>query len=139
MKNQKLIEHPDSDTLYQKIGKRYIPVSQYATIDYWREGTYLVQIRPGMRSYQRMIYPKKADDVEATLKLLQEGILQKMLEKRSVPNSPTREKLTPKQVKAFQVWKEAFGQDTVWLPSAAEIVEAGLEEVRKYWEEIKGT
>lgn len=132
MKNNVKFDKPVSDVLYEKVGKRYQPVSQYYTVDYWRSGTYVVTIQPGIRSSSRMVYPKTVPEIEATLKIMGEGMIKAMCEASVTPVQPKPEELTDKQKKALKLWREAFDATPVWFPSKQCIIDAGLDELRKF-------
>lgn len=134
MKTKKVISEPDATTLYQRVGKKYVPVAEYADTDYWREGCYQVIVRPGYRSIKSCLFPPREAAVEAALTIVGEGMVKKMLDAAVTPRVSTP--LSTKQVRAFKAFKEAFKTDVAWLPSAQDVVEAGLEELRKYFKEV---
>jgi len=137
LKPQKaMTKEPSGTTLYAKEGNRYVPVSEHYTFDYYRNGTYLVIVRPGCRSLCTMLRPA-IPEVEAALKIAGEGMLNAMMNARNSPRKP--ERLTPAQVKAFKAWTEAFETDCVTLPSGQEIIEAGLAELRRYIEDTRNS
>jgi hypothetical protein len=121
------------NVLYEKVGRKYVPVSQYESLDYLRNGTYLIIVRPGCRSVMRMVHLVRVPEVDAALKIFGEGMMRTMIKKADTPK--TKEPLTPEQVKAFKAWEKAFKEPRVWFPSLAEVAEAGLEELRKYFKE----
>lgn len=129
---------PSSNTLYEKRGKKYVPVAEYFTVDYWRKGNYLVQVLPGSRSITQIVWPRGVPEVEAALKSVADGVLAAMRKKANTPKSPTPESLTPKQKRALKMWSEAFGDRSyVLFPSQQEIVDAGLDELRKALNDVR--
>lgn len=136
MKKKQEVE-PTTNTLYERRGNKYVPVAEYFTTDYWSNGNYLVQIKPGARSMTRLIFPKSEPEVEAALKAVGNGMLEAMRDKAHTPTNPKPEDFTPKQKKAVEMWKEAFGNNFVYFPSKQEIVDAGLDELRNMLKNTK--
>jgi hypothetical protein len=130
------IHNPDANTLYQKVGNKYVPVAEHVTSDYFRNGSYLVIVRPGRRSITSMVFPKTDASIEAALEVVGEGMVKIMLEAARTPTNVPKE-LVPKQIKAFKMWKEAFHTNAVWFPSTREILDAGLVELRKFLQESR--
>jgi hypothetical protein len=125
---------PETTTLYHKVGNKYKPVAEYVDVDFWRTGTYLVVVRPGMKSIKRLVFPRDVAEVEAAFDIMQRGMSKAILDKAATPLIK-QQKLTPLQAKAFALWRRAFNTRVVWFPSTHEIVEAGLDELRKYFAE----
>lgn len=128
---------PKSQTLYEKIGNKYVPVSEYVAIEHWRKGSYLVQVMPGYRSITRMVFPKSTPEVEATLKIMAEAILKRMQVKSVDATTNKQKKLTRRQRKVMEDWGKAFGDAMVWLPSRHEVVQDGVDAIRNYWNNAK--
>jgi len=133
-KSQELVR-PGTNTLYEKRGNKYVPVAEYYTCDYFRKGNYLLQIMPGMTSIVSMVHPRTVPEVESALQYVSEGMLHAMRDKARTPVNPSPDNLTPKQKKALEAWRDAFGDNPVWFPSQQDIVDAGISMLRKRLEE----
>lgn len=125
---KRLVEfEPQAHTLYEKQGSRYVPAADHTTTDYWREGNYLVTVRPGSPSIRRMVWPRDNAEVEAAMVKVEDAMTKAMLAKRREPT----QKFTPAAIKAWEKFCKIAKCDTVWTPSIYEVVQAGLEVVRK--------
>lgn len=106
--------------LYKKVGRRYVPVKQMETWDYYPEGFWLVHIKPGCKSITRLIDPDRAA-LEA-IKRLNADVLADLLLKASAARTD-KEPVTPAQREAWEACRRAFGgMFYVVYPSAQEIV-----------------
>jgi hypothetical protein len=118
-------------TLYSRdphTGK-YKPVAEYETFNYLREGSYIVDVRPGCTSMRRMIFPERyAPEFEVLVERLKEAIIKAFLEKKSEPIDVPR-KLTKAQKEAWLGWKKAFKKDIVYLRSLQESIDMAMDEV----------
>lgn len=113
----------ETKTLYEKVGRKYIPVAEYECLDYMREGVYTIVVRPGLRTIFRKTWPHLSDEWEAALKMLADKMAKAMCEKSASPVAP--KEMTPKQKKAWDAFVSAFKTDRAWLPSKVDIAEAG--------------
>ncbi len=127
------MNEPTSTTLYSKEktekGHRFVPVAEYCHTDYYREGSYLLTVRPGRRTIIAMVFPNRVAEVEAALEHVSDGMLDAMTKAAVEPtNKPKR--MTTKQVKAFREYCKAFKIETIWHSSAQAVIDAGLAELR---------
>lgn len=115
--------------LYAKNEKgKYVPFSQYEAIDYWRAGSYLVDIKPGCTSIRNKLYtPRAANAVLIVVRRLADKIIERMAELEREPVVPTKQRLTKKQREAWEAWKKAFKTDRVWYRSRNDIVEDAMQ------------
>jgi hypothetical protein len=134
-KKQNTINHePSGSVLYEKVGNKYIPVCEYFTTEYWRDGTYLVRIKPGQRQITSMVYLGGQDAaLEAALQVVGDKVIKTIVNKTVTPKDMPKT-LTKKQQEVFALWKEAFKQDIVHLPSIHEAILAGIAELREHIE-----
>jgi len=61
MKAQETIEAKESDTLYKKVGRKYVAINDPCAYDGLREGYWLVKIASGSTSIRSCVYPAKAE------------------------------------------------------------------------------
>lgn len=120
-------------TLYKRkhTTGRYIPVQEYETFDYMAEGSYIVDIKPGMTSIKRRIWPETMSaEFEVLIKRLESSIISRILDLYNQPVAG-KNKLTKKQLAAFAAWKDAFGEEVVHMMSVSDVVNKALDEVVK--------
>jgi hypothetical protein len=114
-------------TFYKKVGKRYIPVSQFDSelLSAYPNGTHLTICIPGKSSRRFNIEPAFAPMIAAG-GYAEEAIAQVMMEKLSL--SPQKYPLTIEQKKAWENFKEVMGEDNCRLSSGSimEAVRAGV-------------
>ena len=67
MNAQERIKQKESDTLYKKVGKKYVPVNDPWAYDGLREGWWLVKVSSGSTSIRSCVYPAKAE-LQAAIK-----------------------------------------------------------------------
>jgi hypothetical protein len=68
------IAHKDSQTLYKKVGRKYIKVNDVCAYDGLRAGYWLVKVADGYTSIKSTVYPAKVE-VEAAIRDKVEDIL----------------------------------------------------------------
>lgn len=61
MNAQKRIEDKESQILYKKVGRKYVPINDPWAYDGLREGWWLVKVSSGSTSIRASIYPAKAE------------------------------------------------------------------------------
>jgi len=116
-----------STVFYKKVGRRYVPVSEYDSelMDSIPKGNHIVMCYPGGQSIRYNIAPALAPMIAAG-RYAEEKMLHTM---RMIGEArPKRKALTDKQRQAWQTMKEAFGDDmfSYSYASNVEIVEAGI-------------
>lgn len=126
-------------TLYEKRGRRYIPVQQYDSkiMDSFTKGFTMVHVEPGVSSYRYNIDPA-IPEVLAAVKLLQDAMAKAMRDKsRWTPNRP----LTKKQKALYDAYAESMGNDIYLLQSASayDVVEAGTKILMDYFKAQKSS
>jgi len=118
-------------TYYRKVGRRYIPVSEYdpEVCDAFPKGTHMVQSYPGGSLRRFNIDPKFAPMIAAG-RIAEEVISRKIMEATEIRRRPEKRTtpLTPGQKAAWDKLVEEFGEDARQLewPSVREIAEAGV-------------
>lgn len=114
-----------SETIYIKVGRRYKPIYEYdpKVCDSFPVGSHLVVCEPGHMLTRFRVEPDFAPVLaaiasgrEAMVTAIQQATLLR----------PGDGKLSPKQLKAFEDWKKATGEETLILerPSASDIFDA---------------
>lgn len=112
---------------YEKVGRKYKPVLEYDNdfLDSFPKGNHLVMVYPGGASRRYNIDPALAPMIAAG-----RYAEDKMLEVMHTASEarPKTVPLTEKQQQAWQVMKEAYGDDIFYLtyPSHYDIVKAGI-------------
>lgn len=115
---------------YEKIGRRYIPISEYDSnfLDAMPKGTHLIISYPGGKSTRYNIDPAYAPMIAAG-RVAEDAISNKIAEASKL-RRPIREKtpLTEGQIKAWKKLAKEMGTDNYPLewPSYREIAEAGV-------------
>ena len=121
---------------YEKVGRRYIPVSEYDNdfLDSFTKGNHLVMIYPGGTSRRYNVDPNYAAMIAAG-RIAEDAISKRISEateiRRSYKNSQTP--LTPDQLAAWNKLIEELGEDARQLewPSARECAEAGVKAMQE--------
>lgn len=118
------------NTLYEKRGRRYVPVAESVAIDSLPSGAHLVVVEPGIRSVTRRIDPAEAA-IRAACRSIEKDVSRALL--NGLEMRTTSRSLTPKQANAWQALKDAMGDDRfiVEYPSAQEIVNEVCAVIRK--------
>jgi hypothetical protein len=118
-------------TLYVKKDRRYVPVSEFD--DTYRDrfplGATLTVAKPGSVSH-RAVNPDFASMVAAGTYARDKMVSALVAASEAKPQEKV---VTESQHKAWNDFKQAYGQDICYItyPSAMEIVDAGLDEMRK--------
>jgi hypothetical protein len=117
---------------YEKVGKRYVPVSEYndELLDSRKYGDYLISVRPGCTSTIKVVDPAFAPMVAAGL-YARQSIEEALLE--SSKFSPSREPITAEQQEAWKRLSDSFGEQssTLQKKSIHEIAQTGIDEMQK--------
>jgi hypothetical protein len=112
---------------YEKVGRRYIPVSEYDSdyLDSFPKGTHLVMCYPGGQSRRHNIDPNYAAMIAAG-RVAEDAISQAVVKASEM--RPQKTPITEKQRKAWDNLAKAFGDERYYIeiPSAREIAEAGV-------------
>jgi hypothetical protein len=61
MNAQERIKQKESDTLYKKVGRKYVPINDPWAYDGLREGYWLVKVSSGSTSIRSCVYPANAE------------------------------------------------------------------------------
>lgn len=115
-------------TLYEKRGRRYLPVYDSDAYRGLFNGSWLVVVRDGCKSIQA-ITPARAAWVAAA-----EGARDAMVAAimRASERRPRDEPLRAKEQRAYEAWRAIMGEDTMYLKrdSAQDIARAGIDAVK---------
>jgi len=119
-------------TLYKKVGRRYEPVGEYSAeaLDYFPYGYHMVVVRKGCRSVHYKIDPNFAA-LTAAATVAKDEMTAAMV--RASEYKPSRTPLTPRQIRAWDELKAAFGDELAGLTrdSAHDIVQAGVQAMQE--------
>ena len=122
----------ESRTLYEKKGRRYIPVLEQdvqSKGDLWEKGCHLVICEPGVRRIQFRIEPNESP-VLAALKIHSDE-LAKIIQESSSLEIET-EKMSENQIEAWESFKNVLGEKRfkITYPSSCQIANKFLELLR---------
>lgn len=117
-----------SETWYEKKGRKYVPVAEYARIDGWPKGFHIVYVKPGSTMCKFLIEPDRANLLAAAIEHEDalRAIISDMLAMR-----PTKRPVTKKQAAAWQAFQETMGNERfiVEYASVGEIVDAVMKQL----------
>ena len=112
---------------YEKVGRRYIPVSEYDNdlLDSFPKGNHLVMVYPGGSSRRFNIEPNYAAMIAAG-RIAEDAMCNAM--RKASELRPAKTPITLTQQKAWKKLAEAFGDDLATLhgSSTRDIAEAGV-------------
>lgn len=116
------------EVFYRKVGRRYVPVSEYDDhlVNSIREGTHLVMCYPGGKSIRYNIDPDYAAMIAAG-HAAEDAISKAIVQAQEMRPQQGRE-LTPEQHQAWCQFVEVMGDRGryIEIPSAREATEAGV-------------
>lgn len=124
-------------TWYEKRGRRYVPVAEHEMRgwDVWTEGTYLVSVKPGVRSTMRLVSPASGE-VEAAIKIVKDGMLSAMLQMNQSAGEPMAktEEDRERAKKAHAAYMEIMGDRGAWFKGVSmhDVIDAGLSVLREH-------
>lgn len=99
-------------TLYEKRGRRYVPVAERDTYDAWPQGSHLVVCKPGSRVVRFNIDPDQAA-LMAAVEPLRDRIADIVM--AALAMKPSTRPITPKQRAAWAELERAMGKDRFCL------------------------
>lgn len=114
-------------TLYEKVGRRYRPVSDSEAYSGLSNGTWLVVVDSGITTTRRLLEPSYAELLAAA-----STARQKMLEalERASELRPSKRELTEAEKRGYAAYRREVGEDafmTFTRDSLVEIVNAGID------------
>ena len=122
-------------TLYEKRGRRYVPVAEENAFAGIPEGWWLVHVKPGGLSSRRMLTPAHAE-VEAAMRLAEDVMVEAMRRKQGASDLNPRPYRDPaKARRAWKAWADIMGDETMLCfdgVSMRDVVDAGLDALRKH-------
>jgi hypothetical protein len=97
---------------YEKVGRRYVPVSEYDSeyLDSFREGVHLVISYPGGQSRRFNIDPAFGPMIAAG-RFAEDAISRRIMDVSAMRSKTDRKPLTPEQVSAWEALQAAFGDE----------------------------
>ena len=116
-----------TETFYKKVGRRYVPVSEYNSevMDALPEGDHLISVRVGLTSRRHSIDADLAPMIAAGL--YAEDAISRAIYK-AMALRPQKTVMTARQLELMTALTEEFGrEDAVWMrPCARDAAEAGV-------------
>lgn len=120
------------EIFYKKVGRRYVPVSEYDSnlLDALPKGAHIIMSYPGGQSTRYKINPNHAAMIAAGR--VAEDIISGAIVKASEMR-PRNKPITEGQRKAWDNLAKEFGNDRYYieLPNAREIAEAGIKAMQE--------
>lgn len=117
---------------YEKIGRKYVPVSEYDSnlLDAMPKGTHIIMSYPGGQSTRYRIDPAYGPMIAAGR--VAEDAICNALHKASEAK-PKHSPITERQRKAWEELKEAFGEDfySIHYASLRDLSEAGVKAMQE--------
>jgi len=117
---------------YEKIGSKYVPVSEYDSdyLDSFGKGTHIVMSYPGGQSRRYNIDPDYAGLIAAS-RVAEDAMIKAM--QAASEMKPRQTPITPGQQRAWKKLAKEFGDDlcTLTHSSAHDIAEAGVKALQK--------
>jgi hypothetical protein len=111
------------ETYYKKVGKKYIPVSEYDSYIHQslEEGYHLIYSKPGYRTTQKLINPDYAKLIGACY-VAEQTLTHELMQ--SLKMRPTQPPLTEEQIQAWDNLEKSFKNTKVLIeyPSVKECV-----------------
>ena len=115
------------EVFYKKVGRRYVPVSEYDSnlLDAMPKGTHIIMSYPGGQSTRYNIDPNYAAMIAAG-RVAEDAISSAVVKASEM--RPHNKPITPEQRSAWDNLVKAFDNDRYYveMPSAREIAEAGI-------------
>lgn len=101
-------------TLYEKRGRRYVPVAEYGRemTDMLPEGAHLIIVQPGSKTTLYNVEPDRAAIILGAQQSLDQ-VCKLLLEANSA--KPSRKPITPEQKTAWDNLQQAFGGGPYYL------------------------
>lgn len=101
-------------TLYEKRGRRYVPVAEYGRemTDMLPEGAHLIIVQPGSKTTLYNVEPDRAAIILGVQQSLDQ-VCKLLLEANSA--KPSRKPITPEQKTAWDNLQQAFGGGPYYL------------------------
>lgn len=130
MNAQQRIEQAESDILYRKKGKRYIPVNDPNAYYGLSEGYWLVKVSPGYTGIRQCVYPDRAE-IQAAMHNKASSIMD--IIRKAGEARPTKIKLTKSEHKDWKAFIAKHGESFNMLcyPSLHDVAEQIVEELLK--------
>ena len=130
MNAQQRIEQAESDILYRKQGKRYIPVNDPNAYHGLNEGYWLIKVAPGCTSIRQCVYPDRAE-VQAAAHNKQEKLMD--IIRKAGEARPQKIPLTKEEHKDWTAFIKKHGKSFSILcyPSLHDVSEQIIEELLK--------
>lgn len=117
----------ESTTLYEKVGRRYIPIKELYSGTAYPDGFHLVYCSPGRMLVRFRINPEYAE-LTAAAEIARDAMIKAIQDCKSGKpgNYSTPKMLTPKELAAWDELNTRLGCNSVVYPSSHEIVDAGI-------------
>ena len=119
-----------SNQLYKKVGRKYIPANDDYALDGLREGWWLVKVTPGSTSIRQQVYPSKAE-ISAAAKDKEDELLQIIREASEA--KPAKIPISPEARADWQAFIAKHGDEftSLQFPSMQENAEKIIEALLK--------
>jgi hypothetical protein len=128
MNAKERIEHKEAQTIYKKVGRKYVPVSDIHAYDGLRAGWWLVKVSDGCTSIRAAIYPAKAE-LQAAIKDKEDEIIEVI--RKASEARPQRRPISEQAQKDWKWFIARNGEEfnTLEYPSIQENAEKIIEKL----------
>jgi hypothetical protein len=122
-----------NESIYRKVGKKYVLVSDDEYISYLKNGFYLIHAYECGRSLQK-VHPDKAA-VKAAFEIAKDAMLDALIEASRMRPGDGVTPLSRKEKKAFAAYQKVMGKGSIarfHSESLHGIIEAGIKALEPY-------
>jgi hypothetical protein len=102
------IQAKESQRLFRKIGKKYVPVNDPYVYDGLREGWWLVKVDKGCTSIRAQVHPDKAH-ITAAARNMEEKLID--IIRKACEARPSKRPCTPEMIKHWAKWTKLCGNE----------------------------
>jgi hypothetical protein len=122
-------------TLYEKRGRKYVPVQDTTACDGLTNGSWLITVQNGLHKCRRAVEDEKGlQMLAATTRWLEEWLAQELMKLSAYKHGNCSNAiLSAKAKKVYQAWQEVMGAGSLmWmhLPSAMDVARAVCQKIR---------
>lgn len=119
---------PTANTLYQKQGKKFVPVAEHFAYDYFHEGWYTLHVTPGSRSMVSHHYRPNYEPLMCAAQDMKDELV-KIIADASQP-TPSPKPLSKKELSAWRDFEKAMASPvSLWSKSTYSIASKVVDKI----------
>lgn len=120
----------ESNKVYKKVGRRYIPINDPSAYEGLRKGWWLVKVGDGCTSIRSCLHPYRAE-IDAAIKDRADDLVE--IIRKACEAKPSSKKISQECQKDWKLFLEKHGEDMLFIeyPSMRDIAEKILELVNE--------